>query len=68
MTRYANDYLTIKMRVRQFFEQNPHEELSVEDMCTKFECSVDTIQAAIKEMKDAGFLRRSIIYRRTEAA
>jgi hypothetical protein len=37
-------------------------------MCTKFECHLDTIQSAIKELKDGGFLRRSIIYRRTEAA
>jgi Fic family protein len=68
MTRYAHDYLTVKMRVRLFFEQNPHEELSVEDMRTKFECSVDTIHAALKDLKDGGFLERSIIYRRTEAA
>lgn len=56
---------SVAARLRQFYERNPHEELSIEDMMLKFECGKDSIRQALREI---GFpMERTIYYRRKHA-
>lgn len=52
---------TVPVRLREFFERNPHEELTVDDIRLKFGCSYDTAMDALRSMGDD--VMRVIVYR-----
>ncbi len=47
---------SLENRIRQFFLNNPDEELSYMDMATKFDCSRDSARNAVAELRKAGML------------
>ena len=54
----------LKDRLRHFFEQNPQEELSVDDMRVKFDASLLDVLDAMERLKKEGFvLRQHVTYR-----
>jgi Fic family protein len=55
-------------RLRAFYENNPDEELSVDDVAVKFGCSIEQAYKMIHKMMRVGLLvsvgRRPTVYRR----
>jgi hypothetical protein len=41
---------SLQNRIRQFFRNNPDEELSYRDIAVKFSCNVEQAQAAVYEL------------------
>lgn len=50
-------------RLREFFEANPTEELSVADAAAKFGCVPATVRAQLSTMTGSGVLERVSVYR-----
>ena len=42
---------SLKSRIRQFFVENPEEELSYHDIAVKFDCSPEAARFAVRELK-----------------
>lgn len=53
-------------RIAEFFRNNPHEELTQQDVCAKFSCSRDTVQNAMNDLLVSGEVERVIVYRGKE--
>ena len=43
---------SLQNRIRQFFLNNPDEELTYKDMAIKFDCTPDAAKTAIRELKN----------------
>ena len=65
---YKRKHPGVAPRLRQFFIDNPDEELSISDIMTKFECSNASARQAIKEVRDSFPILCMCIYRRKEVA
>jgi hypothetical protein len=50
-------------RMRRFFEANPEEELTYEDVRAKFDLSDRTAYARVQEAIEEGWLRRETVIR-----
>lgn len=57
----------LESRLREFFQANPDEELSLRDICAKFDCSESTAYSATCKLHTEGLLRRVAVYRRAPA-
>jgi len=57
------DRPSIPQRLVAFFRANPHEELTVEDIAAKFDCSLATAQNAVSVARESISLERVTIYR-----
>ena len=62
------DKLGIPERLRRFFADNPFEELSVDDVATKFGCQKGTAEHAVATLRQVGLVERVSVYRLTQAA
>lgn len=47
---------TLERSIRQFFEANPDEELTVDDMAVKFDKSRTTVYRVVKMLHQDGYL------------
>lgn len=56
---------SVPERLQAFFRDNPHEELSVQDMTVKFGCTKNTIRDALRTME--GQMERVLVYRLKQA-
>jgi predicted transcriptional regulator len=56
-------HLSIVDRVRAFFQANPFEELTVEDVAAKFSCTRSTAENALSRLSGEGLLQRASVYR-----
>ena len=54
---------SLENRIRQFFLNNPDEELSYIDMAVKFGCSRDSARNAVAELRKGGLLESLHIVR-----
>ncbi len=50
--------------MKQFFTDNPHEELSIDDAATKFDVARKTAQYNLSVLAGKGLIERVSIYRR----
>jgi hypothetical protein len=55
-------------RLRQFYAENPDEELTLQDIMVKFGCAYDTAKRMVSCLKRDGVLRAHHVYRVAEAA
>ena len=47
---------SLENRIRQFFVNNPSEELTYQDMALKFDCTPNSARNAVGELRKAGML------------
>lgn len=52
---------SLRGRIRGFFEMNPDEFLTWDDMCTKFDCTKEQAVNAIKAIRSRGRLEFEVI-------
>lgn len=61
-------YVPLAERMRAFFEANPLEELTLEDMVIKFDATLGTVKNAVTDLKAAGVIDRVIVFRKVEGS
>lgn len=49
--------MSVKSQIIRFYEQNPDEELTADDMAVKWDVSKRTIERTISELRNEGFLQ-----------
>jgi len=54
---------SLENRIRQFYLNNPGEELTYLDMALKFDCTANSARNAVSELKKAGLLEALHIVR-----
>lgn len=47
---------SVRQRVRQFFVDNPDEELTYEEMAAKFDTTINHCRELVKALKDEGLI------------
>lgn len=52
---------SLERRVKRFFTENPHEELSVNDMMAKFDCTESAASQAVSRLRRSGVPIASIV-------
>lgn len=57
---------SLTARIREFFEANPDEELTHQDILTKFECNPRTAETALAKLRMAGVLESVHVVRLKE--
>lgn len=57
---------TLKQKIITYFEDNPEEELSRQDMLEKFGGTMKTLEVHLKALKSQGYLEYPKTYRRVK--
>lgn len=60
--KYRRDSLA--GRLAGFYDANPDEELTLDDVCTKFDTTEPTAMSRLSEMVRDGALERVVVYRK----
>jgi hypothetical protein len=67
LTKTGKERTGLRVRIEQFFIDNPDEELSRADMLAKFECGEKILDCHLSNMRAEGVLESVHVYRRPVA-